>query len=35
MDQDDMTDEIIKQVKHKIYQPILTPDVGTINSECA
>ena len=30
-----MIDEIIKQVTHKWHQTILTPDVDTINSECA
>ena len=30
-----MIDETIKQVTHKLYQTILMPDIGTINSECA
>ena len=35
MGQCDIIDGTIKQVTHKLYQTILTPDVGTINSECA
>ena len=35
MDQGDMIDETIKQVTYKLYQTILTPDVGTVNPECA
>ena len=34
-DQGDMIEEFIKQVTHKLYQTILTPDVGTSNSACA
>ena len=35
MDQGDMIGETIKQVTHNLYQTILTPDIGIINSECA